>query len=155
MKNYYVRLALFLVLNFAALGIGGFLMGESPGTSEWYNSMNQAPWTPPGIFFGIAWTVIMLCFSFYMAKLVEYPNKQLVYGLFAVQWILNVGWNYVFFNQHLVLFGLIWIATLAVLIAYFFVRFRQYLGNFAWLIVPYVLWLIIATSLNAYIWIYN
>lgn len=40
------KIVLFLILNFAALGIGGFLMGEGP-MSNWYQSINQAPWTPP------------------------------------------------------------------------------------------------------------
>ena len=57
---------LFLVLNFGALAIGGILMGASPIENNWYQGLNQAPWTPPGFVFGIAWTIIMFCFSIYL-----------------------------------------------------------------------------------------
>ncbi|MEM6378823.1 MAG: TspO/MBR family protein, partial [Bacteroidota bacterium] len=58
--NMLARVIIFLILNFVALGIGGFFTG--PGTSsEWYNNLNQAPWTPPGWVFGAAWTTIMIC----------------------------------------------------------------------------------------------
>ena len=56
----------FLVLNFSALAIGSWLMNNGPMTN-WYVNLNQAPWTPPGWVFGIAWTTIMICFSVYMA----------------------------------------------------------------------------------------
>jgi benzodiazapine receptor len=49
----------FLVLNFSALAIGSWLMNNGPITN-WYMNLNQAPWTPPGWVFGIAWTTIMI-----------------------------------------------------------------------------------------------
>jgi tryptophan-rich sensory protein len=71
------NLILFLVLNFAALGIGSFLMGSSPVENSWYQSLNLAPWTPPGWVFGAAWTTIMTLFSIYMMLVFrEYPTKQ-------------------------------------------------------------------------------
>lgn len=60
------RIALFLVLNFAALGIGGLFSGQGV-PSDWYTGLNKAPWTPPGWVFGSAWTIIMICFAIYMA----------------------------------------------------------------------------------------
>ena len=52
---------IFLIINFAALGLGSWIMGAG-AQSEWYSSLNQAPWTPPGWVFGAAWTIIMICF---------------------------------------------------------------------------------------------
>lgn len=40
------RIILFLVLNFAALAIGGLFTGDGV-PSEWYQNLNKAPWTPP------------------------------------------------------------------------------------------------------------
>ncbi|MDC6468346.1 tryptophan-rich sensory protein, partial [Flavobacteriaceae bacterium] len=68
----------FLVLNFSALAIGSWLMNNGPMTN-WYVNLNQAPWTPPGWVFGIAWTTIMICFSVYMAYLfIEISNSSLI-----------------------------------------------------------------------------
>lgn len=86
-----LRTILFLVINFGALGIGSYFTGSGV-SSEWYQTLNKAPWTPPGWFFGFAWTTIMICFSIYLAFL--WPlvdNTQKLILLFSIQWVLNVG----------------------------------------------------------------
>ncbi len=149
------RIILFLILNFGALGIGGFLMGNGP-LGDWYSNLNQAPWTPPGWVFGAAWTSIMLCFSFYMAKAYELIlNKKLLIILFITQWMLNVSWNPAFFYFHQVLIGLMIIIVLTLLIGIFIVLYSKKLGIWSILILPYFIWLCIATSLNYFIYLYN
>ena len=146
---------LFLFINFLGLAIGSWLMNNGPLT-DWYIELNKAPWTPPGWVFGVAWTTIMICFSIYLAYLFENNNSFYVKTLFVIQFILNVIWNYVFFNQHLVLLGLIIIVLLTLLIFYFFITFRMdKMKAMKYLLLPYMIWLCIATSLNAYILIYN
>ena len=154
MKPFTKHLIIFFILNFAALAIGGFLMGDGP-TSEFYQNINKAPWTPPGWVFGTAWTTIMVCFSFYMAYLLKEDTSQKVLILFGIQWILNVSWNLVFFDMHQMLYGLIMIALLTLLVGYFLFTYRKVLGWKTWLIAPYFVWLCIATSLNWYALIYN
>ncbi|PWK19896.1 TspO/MBR family protein [Xanthomarina spongicola] len=149
MKKYQLVI-LFLIINFAALGIGSWLMDNGPMT-EWYMSLNQAPWTPPGWLFGVAWTTIMICFSFYMASLIKLVPNTFVVSLFAIQFVLNVSWNYIFFNQHLVGFGLIIILFLTIVVGTFLFKYMPALKTKTWLIVLYFGWLIIASSLNAYI----
>ena len=149
MKKYQLVI-LFLIINFAALGIGSWLMDNGPMT-EWYMSLNQAPWTPPGWLFGVAWTTIMICFSFYMASLIKLVTNTFVVSLFAIQFVLNVSWNYIFFNQHLVGFGLIIILFLTIVVGTFLFKYMPALKTKTWLIVLYFGWLIIASSLNAYI----
>lgn len=144
-------LLIYSVLNFAALGIGGMLMGgEVQG--EWYQNLNKAPWTPPGWVFGAAWTTIMVCFSIYMAQawqLIE--NKNVLLGLFAIQWLLNVAWNPIFFKYHQGLPGLAVISMLTILVMYFLVGWKDAMGWRSILVLPYAVWLVIATSLNAFI----
>lgn len=150
MKKYQLVI-LFLIANFIALGIGSWLMDNGP-TSEWYINLNQAPWTPPGWVFGVAWTSIMICFSFYMSGLVKVlASKTFVIAWFALQFVLNVSWNYIFFNQHLVDLGFITILLLTLVIAVFLIKYKTILKAKTWLIIPYFLWLLIAGSLNAYI----
>ena len=43
-------------------------MGEG-ASSNWYENLNKAPWTPKGWVFGFAWTFLMTCFAIYLAKL--------------------------------------------------------------------------------------
>ncbi|ALU74075.1 TspO/MBR family protein [Tenacibaculum finnmarkense] len=155
-QNKYIRFLLFLVVNFLALAIGILLMKDGPRT-DWYLSLNKAPWTPAGWVFGAAWSTIMLLFAFYMTKLsFKFPflDKKLTL-LFSVQWILNVGWNYFFFNQHLTVIGLVIITLLWLLIGYFTFKNLRELKGITLFILPYLIWMTIATSLNAYIVFYN
>jgi translocator protein len=150
-----LRLIIFFLLNFGALAIGGLFTGTGVN-SEWYANLNKAPWTPPGWVFGAAWTIIMICFSFYMTyAMKESRNVSLLIILFAIQWILNVIWNPTFFYYQNALFGLIQISLLTVLVAYLFFNYLPILKIKSLLILPYLIWLMIATSLNAYIFFKN
>ncbi|MDG1729808.1 MAG: tryptophan-rich sensory protein [Algibacter sp.] len=144
----------FLVINFGALAIGSWLMENGPQTA-WYTNLNQAPWTPPGWVFGVAWTSIMICFSIYMAYLYKMLSSTNVIILFSIQFVLNVIWNYIFFNQHLVGFGFTVILLLTVVVSAFMFSYKKEMGLKTMLILPYLIWLCIATSLNGYILLYN
>ncbi|MEP1489997.1 MAG: TspO/MBR family protein [Algibacter sp.] len=145
---------IFLVINFGALAIGTWLMADGPRT-EWYINLDKAPWTPPGWFFGVAWSTIMICFSIYMGYLYKLTPTTKLKTLFTIQFILNVIWNYIFFNQHLVLIGLICIVLLAVVVGKLLFDYNSILKKKSLLIIPYFIWLCVATSLNAYILLNN
>jgi benzodiazapine receptor len=149
------RIILFLILNFSALAIGGLFTG-SGASSNWYQNLNKAPWTPPGWVFGAAWTLIMISFAIYMAYLLKTRlDRKKIIILFSVQWILNISWNPAFFYFHEVLLGMICISALTILIAYMFYQYKNELNFKSLLLAPYLVWLIIATSLNGYILFFN
>jgi tryptophan-rich sensory protein len=148
-----MRLILFLILNFGALILGALLMGDNPIENEWYQLLKKAPWTPPGWVFGFAWTLIMITYSFYLSHVFLKQPKQKWSGmilLFLLQFLLNVGWNPVFFALHYMVFGCLIIIGLLIVLIYFDVKY----GNKGWLnrllILPYIIWLCIALSLNFY-----
>ena len=150
-----LRLIIFLAINFGALALGSFFTGKG-GPSDWYVSLTKAPWTPPGWVFGFAWTTIMICFSIYLAYLWPVAeNKNLLITLFIIQWVLNIAWNPAFFYYHNVLLGLVIISTLTILIGVFLFMHWPELKLKSVLILPYLLWLLIATSLNGYILLKN
>ena len=80
----------FLIINFGGLYLGAILMGSSPGSNTWYNNLQKAPWTPPGYFFGIAWTIIMILYSIYCARAFSSPLPKKTVGLFILQWVLGL-----------------------------------------------------------------
>lgn len=150
-----IRTIVFLVINFTALALGGIFTGKGV-PSDWYQNLNKAPWTPPGWVFGAAWTLIMLCYSPFMAKLTLGSNQlKTIVLLFSLQFLLNVIWNPVFFYFQNVKVGLLIISSLTVLVAYFLLGFMKEVKLYSWLVLPYFLWLLIATSLNAYILMKN
>ncbi len=147
------RLILFLIINFGALTIGA--LATTPGvTSEWYAELNKAPWTPPGWVFGFAWTTIMLCYSFFLAYIWgSIKSKVSFVTMYIVQLVLNILWNPIFFLYHETSIGLLVIFTLTILISYWFFKYLKHKET--WLLLPYVIWLFIATSLNAYVVLMN
>lgn len=150
--KYYIYLFLFLIINFGSLALGTILMNNGPQT-EWYINLNKAPWTPPGWVFGVTWSFIMACFAFYLANLFNKHNSQQLKIAFTLQVILNISWNYIFFNQHLILLGLINLILLNILLCYFFFNLSR--NKYKFLLIPYMIWMCIATSLNLYILIHN
>ena len=114
--------------------------------------LNKAPWTPPGWVFGMAWTVIMVCFSMFLnSAYSEVNNTKVLIGLFAFSWVLNVAWNPIFFYMHNLGLGMVVITSLTLLIAFMIYQYWPEMKLKTLLLLPYVLWLIIATSLNGYI----
>ncbi|OSZ77956.1 TspO protein [Chitinophagaceae bacterium IBVUCB1] len=152
-----IRLLIFLLINFGALGIGGLLLGN-PATNQWYQSLNKAPWTPAGWVFGAAWTTIMLCYSVFMwhaSGTHTYKTHPALYWLFALQFLLNVMWNPIFFRWHMMGAGLIVISALTLLVAWFAWWGFSHKGTWGLLMLPYLIWLIIATTLNGYAYFNN
>ena len=146
---------LFLILNFGALALGSLLMGSSPIENEWYVQLNKAPWTPPGWVFGAAWTTIMLLFTIYLTlqQKEKLTNKRFIF-LFTLQFLTNVLWNPIFFYYHWMFLGMVVIFLLfisLVLMLYYF-NLRSWKSIF---LLPYLLWLTIAFSLNTYGWFMN
>ena len=152
---FLARLLIFLVINFGALIIGGFFTSKGV-PSDWYMNLEKAPWTPPGWVFGFAWSTIMICFSIFMAySWSAVRNKKNLITLFIIQWFLNVCWNPTFFYYHNVLIGLIIITGLTLVVSGFIFTYWAELKFKVVLILPYLIWLCIATSLNGYILLKN
>ncbi|MGB1295667.1 MAG: TspO/MBR family protein [Flavobacteriales bacterium] len=146
---------LFILLNFGALGFGIYLMNGGP-LSEWYTTLNQAPWTPPNPTFGIAWSIIMVFFSLFMEQLMRHKENNFdLWMLFGVQWILNAGWNLIFFNLHQVFFGLLVLIVLLVVVLYLSILGYSQSKKLVLFNMPYLLWLLVAISLNGYILLMN
>lgn len=154
-KLLIVRLIIFLLLNFGALGIGQYFTGPAV-SATWYQSLNLAPWTPPGWVFGAAWTTIMVCFSIYMAVLWgKLEKKKTLLGLYIFQLILNISWNPVFFHFQNVGLGIFVITSLSLCVFIFLFKYWTTLKSVSLLIIPYCIWILIATSLNMYVWVMN
>lgn len=81
--------------------------------------------------------------------------EKLLITLFITQWVLNVSCNPTFFYYHNVLMGLIIITSLTLVISSFIFTYWSELKYKVVLILPSLIWLCIATSLNGYILLKN
>jgi tryptophan-rich sensory protein len=146
------QLILFLLINFGGLALGSFLMGN-PSENTWYQSLEKAPWTPPGWVFGAAWFSIMLFYSIFMQQLLKTKsnNSKSIKWLFGLSVFFNVCWNPIFFVHHYVVVGLVFLITLFLLLIQLFRISLQHQSKIALLLLPYLIWMLIAISLNAYV----
>lgn len=150
-----ITTTVFLILNFLALGVGNLLMGQGP-SSEWYLKLKTSPLTPVGWVFGVAWSVIMICFSLYMTELwTQAENQRLLVIFYTSQWILNVIWSLVFFRFQRVFEGLVIATLLTILVGFLLVYYLPTLGLMSICILPYVVWMGVAVYLNGYILLNN
>jgi tryptophan-rich sensory protein len=143
-------LIVFLLVCYAAAFIGSQF--TTPATqSDWYAQLYRPPWSPPNWVFGPVWTLLYTLMAI-AAWLVW--RKRAVHGasipllLFGVQLALNVLWSVIFFGLRLPALAageivLLWLAILATLIAFW--RVTPVAG---WLLVPYLLWVTYAMTLN-------
>jgi len=145
-----------LLVNFGGLALGA--AWTDPGTtSEWYTTLNQAPWTPPGWVFGAAWTLIGVTFSIWgglvFGSRVYEAELRLLYPISV---LLNVVWNPLFFWLHITaIAGVVIFMLTGVIFLITDITRRGFGWRYAIFSVPYFLWLLIATSLNWYIVIMN
>lgn len=151
-----VALVGFLVLSFAASALGGLATG--PAIPDWYQSLEKPAWTPPDAAFGPVWTLLYIAMAvaaWLVWKRGGWAAHRTALTLWVVQLVLNSLWSILFFglrNPALALgeIGLLWLAILATLIAFW--RVSRPAG---WLMVPYLAWVSYASALNFAIWSLN
>jgi len=82
-------------------------------------------------------------------------QKANVIAIFAVQYVLNILWSFVFFGLHLP--GLAFFVILALWLAIFWtiIAFYRISKPAAYLLLPYIIWVGFAGYLNYLIWISN
>ena len=158
MRHYTKRAILFILINFICLAIGNVFTMDGV-VEDWYKLGNQAPWTPPGWFFGFAWSIIMIGFGFFMTSILDYSsvkNKKVFIYIYVASCLLNIAWCYLFFGKQLILISLITIVLLFTIVAYFAITSIKDKKPLSFVLIsPYFTWLIVAISLNAYFYIYN
>lgn len=119
---------------------------------DWYYSLQQPGWAPPGYMFGIIWTavfaMIALAGVFAWERAPTRRDVEISIGLFALNGFLNLGWSFLFFRLQrpdLAFFELIalWLSIAALI--WFCGRFSR---AAALLLVPYLIWVTIAGALN-------
>ena len=121
------------------------------GISGWYNSFDKPMITPPNNVFPIVWTLIYALLIASVSNILAKANASLehdVWQIFLIQLGLQILWCLAFFTEGLIGLGLIVILLLDAA-AYQMIRFFFRINKFsAYLLLPYVAWLVFATLLN-------
>ena len=145
-------------LGFVVLCNGAGFLSALSGRMGLYQELQRPSWAPPPWVFGPAWTLLytlMGTATYLVWRHAPGERRRTALSVFGVQLALNVAWSPVFFGLEqvfaaLVVIVLVWLAVLAMLIAYARCERRA-----AVLIAPLLVWVSYATALNAAIWWLN
>ena len=140
-------------------GIFGVFFTPHGESNLWYNGLVKSGLTPPGVVFGIAWTslYILLGFALYLIiRNVRAKSEKIrAYVLFGIQMLLNGAWSYLFFGLHMTAFALVVLLGLFIVSAWMARVFYNISRGAMVLVIPYLLWLMFAFYMNAYIVLMN
>lgn len=153
----WLALALFVGLAFAAGAIGTLLQGGD--VAGRYLALERPAWAPPREAFGIVWPLLYLLIGiagwrvWHTASSIRAAAPAL--GLWAAQLVVNAAWSGVFFGLSAYGAAIAVIVVLDVLVLATIARFQRHDRSAAWMLVPYLLWIVYATALNTAIWALN
>lgn len=155
-RESWISLVPFIVVCFAAAGIGSFFTNTSVNT--WYAQLRKPDWTPPNWLFAPVWTtlyVLMAISAWLVWRGTEWSAARSALVLFAIQLALNTLWSLVFFGLREVRLAFVEIMLLWMMIVATAVAFRPLSPLAACLLLPYLLWVGFASYLNFRIWQIN
>lgn len=150
-----LTLLAFLAVCLAAAGVGAWLTATSVDT--WYPELTKPAGTPPSWIFGPIWTALyaMMAVSGWLVwQRTRGPPRARAMVPFGVQLALNVTWSGLFFTLQRPEWALVEIVVLIGAIVWTMTAFRSIDRRAAGLLVPYLLWVVYATALNAgFVWL--
>ncbi len=146
-----LRWSLFLAPLLLLLGFVSGMMAGSGGGNPWFMGLTKPSLYPPPATFGIVWTLLYLLMGVALAMIVTArgaPGRNVALIAFAVQFVLNLAWSPLFFGAHKILPALLLLITIDLAVIVTLVLFRKVRPTAAWLLLPYLAWVLFATLLN-------
>lgn len=136
--------------------IGGFWTKETVAT--WYPTLAKPSWTPPDWIFGPVWSClyIMIGVSGWLIYRAGHShNRSVALIFYGGQLALNFIWSFLFFSLRSPALGLIDIVLLCLSIILTIIKAWPVTRLGSLLLIPYLAWVLYATTLNMGIWLLN
>ena len=137
MKKINIKKLLFYIL--VPLLSGAIVGVLTSGETKNYNGI------VPGFVFPIVWSIlyIMLGISSYLVK-----DDEDLLTIYKVNLIINLAWSFIFFTFNMKILAFLWIILLIIITTYMIIKYYKYNKVSAYLLIPYLFWLIFASILN-------
>lgn len=147
----FLRWAIVTVPLILLLGFMSARLVPTGSANAWYAALIKPAQTPPDWAFPLAWTTIYILLGLALAMIINARGSRLrgpAIALFAVQMIVNLIWTPLFFGAHQIFWALIVIVVMFLLALATTLLFGRIRAGAAWLIVPYLAWLVVAGILT-------
>lgn len=142
------------IITIPAIVLVGLLMGylsNSGFENGWYASLRKPSFQPPAWMFGVVWTTLYTLLGLALAIVLREPpseRRRDALWLFGGQLALNFSWSPIFFGMQMIDVALVVIVVMLAMALAAARYFRGLQPVSGWLMLPYLLWLCLATALN-------
>ncbi|HUH12141.1 MAG TPA: TspO/MBR family protein [Longimicrobiales bacterium] len=141
-----------------AVSLAAGWVGSRFPADAWYAALEKPAWTPPSWLFAPVWTalyILMGVAAWLVWRRVGFGGAGGALGLFLAHLVLNAAWSWLFFGRQDPGAALAAILPLLAVVAALVVLFWRVRPAAGALMLPYLLWVAYATTLNLGIWRLN
>lgn len=143
-----LTLGVFLVVVFAVASSGAIF---KPG--PWYQRLDKPSWTPPNWAFPLVWSALFVMIAVSGWRVYEIAGLvALPFAVCGLQLVLNAAWSWLFFGLRRPDLAFVDVVLMALAIAANIALFAPIDAIAGWLLVPYLVWAVIAACLNRSVW---
>lgn len=151
LKIEWKPLLFFFLYTFILAGLGAWIgMASTDG-------LIKPPLTPPDWLFPIVWTILyaLMATAAYLVFVSNDLDRGQPLRLYLLQVLVNILWPLFFFRLEWRLFSFFWLLLLLALVILTTVGFKPISRTAAWLMAPYIAWLLFAGYLNLSFYLLN
>jgi len=147
-----LRYALALGISYATGFVGSlFIRAES---LTWYEALLKPPFTPSAPVLTIVWLILYGVIGIALGLLWSHTELWHPWvGSFLVGLAFNAGWTMFFFGLHVIFIALVDLVCLVIITISLILGAWEIERRAAYLLMPYLAWLVFALYLNAGIWL--
>ncbi len=138
-------------VGFMVASIGGGLTGTPTVVKEtkgWYKNIAKPTWCPSNGAFAPVWTCLYATMGYSAFMVKARTGLSVPLKLFLVHYLLNLTWVPVFFGYHKIVAASYINVALVVTLGGVIAMFSRISPLAAALLVPYLLWVLLASALN-------
>ena len=126
--------------------------------SEWFQNLNKPFLNPPSGLFQPVWTILYILMIISLINFILVPSeysKKTGYVFFVLQLVLNLIWSPVFFGMKNIALAFLVVVSLDISVVFLIREFYKVSKPSAYMLIPYLLWILFATYLNGAYFVLN
>lgn len=151
LRAAFLRWALVLVPGIVLLGFLSGAVGGTGAGDPWFDNLEKPGIYPPPATFGIVWSLLYVMMGLALAMVVTAwgaRRRKFAIAAFVIQLLLNLAWSPLFFAGHQISGALLLLVVLDVAVMVTILAFYRVRPRAAFLLAPYLAWILFATLLN-------
>lgn len=121
----------------------------------WYDTLNKPSWTPSGASIGLIWTIlypiIFLTYGFIFYKVFKQKLPVKIALPFVINLLANFLFTPLFFGMQNLRASLVDVVVIWATIVWTIIILYKYDKRVAWLQIPYLAWVSVATYLQLFL----